>query len=596
MQVTMTTARRAALAAAGGLALYAAHPPLDQGWLGLLAVAPLLALARDVGRGPRPLRAAMGWGTLAGLAFFLPLLRWIMHIQEWVAWPLLALAQGAFLGLFLVVVVRWGDRPWRPAAAVVAWVGVEALRSVAPLGGFAWGVLGYSQAGGGLLLDLARSFGVLGVSAACAAVGAATEDLVHRVRTALRSDRAARGGATPISAWGEVAFSAAQAPLLGVIVIFVVGVVLGGAPPEPTGRTVDVAGVQGLADEGGSGRVLSRSIAVAEDMRAATRTALDDPRGAPDLLVWPENAIDGDPSASPELAAILDDTLDLLDGSPLLSGAIEDGAAAGTHRNTMLLFDDSRTATDRYVKRRLVPFGEYVPARPLLSWYPPLARVPSDGIPGTEPSVISAAGARIGVGICFDVVFPRFFHQQVREGADVLVLATNNSSYGRTAMSDQHIAFSQLRAVESGRWVVHAALSGRSAIVDPSGGVQQRTAQYEQAIIRADVPLVEGLTLATRLGDAVGWLALALTALGLAGTAVGGRVRGRRAGNGGRMSEHEDATDRDDIAEELDRSDPMADIGGEEGHDDPDETGDRVREQDQAWAGDDAMEGTQPSS
>ncbi len=82
-------------------------------------------------------------------------------------------------------------------------------------------------------------------------------------------------------------------------------------------------------------------------------------------------------------------------------------------------------------------------------------------------------------------------------------------------MSDQHIAFSQLRAVETGRWVVHAALSGRSAIVDPTGGVQQRTGHFEQAVIRADIPLVEGITLATRVGDGVGWAAMALAALGL---------------------------------------------------------------------------------
>jgi apolipoprotein N-acyltransferase len=516
--VDLSYLRRVALVVLAGLALYAAHPPLGLGWLGLLAVAPLAALARGVARDPRPLRSAFVWGTAAGLVFFAPLIQWIVHIGEWVAWPLLALAQAMFIGLFTVLVVRWGARPWRPLAIVVAWVAVEAIRSVAPLGGFAWGVLGYSQADGGPFLGLARSFGVLGVSAACAAVAASAEELVHRVRSGLRADAARRGAPTPATHWGEVGFAAARPPLLALLALLVAGVVLAGVPLEPTGRSIDVAGVQGLDAEGDTGRVLSRSVRIAGDMRDATAVAVADPRGVPDLLIWPENAIDGDPGASPELAAMLEDTIELLDGAPLLSGAIEDGEEPRTHYNSMLLLDGETTPSDRYVKRRLVPFGEYVPGRGLLDWYPPLARVPSDGIPGTEPVVMEAAGARIGVGICFDVVFPRFFHQQVRDGADVLVLATNNSSYGRTAMSDQHIAFSQLRAVETGRWVVHAALSGRSAIVDPDGGVHQRTGQFTQAVIRADVPLVTGLTLASRIGDGVGWAAVALAGLGLAWT------------------------------------------------------------------------------
>jgi apolipoprotein N-acyltransferase len=524
-----TVLRRVALAATGGLALYAAHPPLSLGWLGLIAVAPLAALARDVGRDTRSIRAALVWGTGAGLIFFLPLLSWIVNIGEVVAWPLLALAQGSFVGAFVALVSAWGERRWRPLAVVVAWVSVEAVRSVAPLGGFAWGVLGYTQADGGPLLDLARSFGVLGVSAACAAIGAAAEEMVHRARTRVQAERAA-GNVEGPATWGEVAFAAARTPLLVALGILVSAVLLAGEPPPASGRTIDIAGIQGFDVEGSTGRMLSRSVRVAAGMRDVTEQAVTDPRGAPDLTVWPENAVDGDIEANPELTELVQDAIDLLGGRPLLTGVIEDGPRPRTHRNSMVLLDGEPVPTERYVKRRLVPFGEYVPARGMLDWYPPLARVPSDGIPGTEPEVISAAGARVGVGICFDVVFPWFFHQQVREGADILVLATNNISYGRTAMSDQHIAFSQLRAVETGRWVVHAALSGRSAIIDPTGRVQQRTGQYEQAIIRADVPLVDELTLATRSGEAVAYLSVLLAGMGLVWILVDRRQVERRAG------------------------------------------------------------------
>jgi apolipoprotein N-acyltransferase len=567
---------RAALAVAGGLALYAAHPPLGQGWLGLVVLAPLLALARDLSAdaGGGRLRSALGYGTLAGLAAFLPLLHWIRYIGEVVAWPLLALSQALFLGVFLVLVVAWGPRRWRPLAAVAAWVAIEALRSAWPLGGFPWGVLGYTQADGGMLLGIARTLGVLGVSAACAAVGACLEEAVHRVRGAL-------AGAT-WRHWGERGFAAARTPVLSLLAVLVGGVLLTGAPPQGDGRTVDVLGVQGWNADAGDGRSLLRSVAVAESMQQVTRRALGS-GPAPDLVVWPENGLDGDPRSSDRLAGVLQGTLDDLGGVPLLTGVIEDGPAAGTELNAMALYEGEAEPRARYVKRRPVPFGEYIPLRRWLDWFPAFARVPTDRLPGTEATVVDAAGARIGPSICFDVVFPAYAREQVRGGAEVLVVGTNNSSYGPTAMSDQHIAFSQLRAVETGRWVVHVAVSGRSALVDPEGRVHQRTGQFAQATVRGDVPLATGLTPAMRVGGGVGWAAIALVVAGL-GNLLLGRLQTARRGHRRTMDDPESPTARDEVAEELDRRDPLDDVPADD-----------ARDVDQAWEESEAMSGEQPS-
>lgn len=510
--------RRAALAVAGGLALYAAHPPLDVGWLGLLALVPLSALARELVDDPRPLRSALAWGTLAGCAFFGPLLTWILNLQEVVAWLLLVPFQGLYVGLFLAAVVAWGRRPLRPLAIVVAWVAVETLRSIFPLGGFPWGVLGYSQHDGGLLLGLARYAGVLGVSAACAGVAVSIEEAWHRAALALRArDNAQVRAPRLVLQQG--------APLLGVTGIVVIAAIVGGAAwPRQTG-VLDIAAIQGFDVEGSTGRTLPRSLVVADKMRAVTAQAVAE-GGPPDLTIWPENAVDGDVSTYPELAEIVSDAVDLLDGAPLLAGVIVDGPRPSTFENTLVVFDESARPTQRYVKRKLVPFGEYVPLRPLLGWFPPLKRVPSDGIPGAEATLLGAAGAEVGAVICFEVIFPSLVHDLVREGADVLVVATNNTSFGRGAASDQHLAFSQLRAVETGRWVVHAALSGSSAVIDPQGRKHQVTDLYSQAVVRADVPLLEGITPATRVGDGVGYAALALLLGGLAGVALQRRRTG----------------------------------------------------------------------
>lgn len=515
-------ARRLLLAVAGGVALYAAHPPVGLGWLGLVAVAPLAALARDLGRDPAPLRRGMAYGFLAGLVCYLPLLQWIANIGEVIAWPLLAVTQALFIGFFVAGLAWWGEGRWRGLAVVVWWVALEALRTVGPLGGFPWGVLGYSQHDGGLVLELARTLGVLGVSAACAGIGACVEEVVQR------ASRVVRGGHGPAGVRADAAFSAARTPLLGILGLLLAAVLLGGDPPEPTGETVDVAAVQGLGVEGSTGREPGRTVRVAEAMLQVTRRLGDAERGPPELTVWPENALDGDVRTSTALRETVSEALGVLDGGPLLAGMIADGPRSQTFLNTVVLLEGDPVPADTYVKRKLVPFGEFVPLREWLDWFPPLDRVPSDGLPGESPGVIDAAGARVGSVICYEVIFPHLVHSQVREGAELLVVSTNNSSFGRSPASEQHIAFSQLRAVETGRYVVHAALSGVSAFVDPNGAVSQETEQYEQAVIRADLPLVREQTLAMVVGDAVGWTAVILAFVGLAWRGVW-RRRGRMA-------------------------------------------------------------------
>jgi len=300
-------------------------------------------------------------------------------------------------------------------------------------------------------------------------------------------------------------------------------VVVGGSPPEPTGKTIDIAAVQGntlelppVVDRDD----LERVEAVAELQLAATRLLDEAAEGPPAVAVWPENALDADPRSDPELGAAVAEALRILEGGSLLAGVLLDGQDEGTFLNTIAQFDASGQIVDVYEKRKLVPFGEYVPWRSVLGDFPPLRAIANDGMPGTEPGVFEVAGARIGPVTCFESIFPNIVHSQVRAGADVLVVTTNNASFGRTPASAQHLTFSQLRAVETGRWVLHAGISGISAVVDPRGRITERTELFEQAIVRADLPLIEARTLATRVGDWPGRIALAASALGIAALLV----------------------------------------------------------------------------
>lgn len=514
------------LAVVAGLALLAGHEPVGWGWAGLVALVPLSLLARDVGGGSRPLRAGFGWGLLAGAAFFGPLLWWIHNIGEVAAWPLLTAALAPFVAAWVALLAWWGERRGRAVLAVAAWVALEALRTVAPLGGFPWGQLGYTQANAGPFLEAARGIGVLGLTGLLAAVAVAVERSAVAVTRAVRAAPATSAEGQPaVLPGGEHIARAGAVPLAGMVGLLVLGTLAPGAAPEPTGESVDVAAIQGFDVQGSTGRDLGRSRVVADGQLELTREVVAAPEGPPDLAVWPENALDHDVVGAddhPALRQRLEAGLAALDGAPLLSGMIEN-RPENRFVNSMVAFESGGEVLGRYDKRQYVPFGEYVPFRGLIEWLPPLERVPRDGIEGDGPEVMDLAGAQVGSIICFEVVWPSLVRDQVEAGADVLVVATNNSSFGESVASDQHIAFSQLRAVETGRWVVHAALSGRSALVAPDGTVHQRTGLYEQAVVRSDVPLIDERTTAMAVGDAPGWVGVLATMVMVGGGLIAGR-------------------------------------------------------------------------
>ncbi|MBW3601076.1 MAG: apolipoprotein N-acyltransferase [Actinobacteria bacterium] len=490
---------RTALAAAGGMLLYAGHPPVDVAWAGPLALVPLLALARHCARGPRPLRAAAGWGLLAGLAFFGPLIWWLERFGV-LPWALLSLLQASTVAAFVAGMAHWEGRRWRPAVAIVFWVALEAARSVFPLSGFPWGVLGYTQHDGGPLLPVARTLGVLGVSGVCAALGACAEEALHRVR------RSPRHAAAPVLS--------AVATLLAAVGLGLIG------PPPPTGRSLDMAAVQGNDIEStsaaGVARVQTgRIVRVAERMVEASRPLARAPGAPPDVVVWPENSLDADirDTANAPVRALVSEALAVTRGSRLLAGAYLAGPRPDTLYNVQAEVLAPGRLGQMYRKRSAVPFAEYVPARRWLGWFPGLEQVPNDMLAGRRPQLLRFGDARLGTLICFENVFPELARSEVRAGAQLLLVSTSNASFGRTPMSRQHLAFSQLRAVESGRWLLHAGISGISGVVDPGGRVTRRTGLFNQAVVRADLPLIDGATPAVRLGGLVGPAAMVGAAL-----------------------------------------------------------------------------------
>jgi len=172
-----------------------------------------------------------------------------------------------------------------------------------------------------------------------------------------------------------------------------------------------------------------------------------------------------------------------------------------------------------------------VPGRRWLEWIPALDQVPRDAVagPGAQSFAV-APGVQAAVLICFETLFSDLARTNVLAGpvdAGLILSITNDASFRRSAEPAQHLAQSRMRAIETGRWVVHAALSGSSAFVDPSGGVSQATDLFARAAIREDVPIAVGRTPFLMIGDVVGMIGAAVL-LGLAGIALMRRIGAAR--------------------------------------------------------------------
>lgn len=185
---------------------------------------------------------------------------------------------------------------------------------------------------------------------------------------------------------------------------------------------------------------------------------------------------------------------------------------------------------DAYQKTHLVPFGEYVPARELLDWLPALAQVPLDAVPGKEPVVFDVAGGAVAPIISFEADFGSLAAGRIAAGGRLLVVLTNTSTWRHSWASAQHVAMSQVRAVESGVYVAHGALTGISAFVDPAGEVMERSELWEPDVLVQRVRFATGPSFYARTGDwaAVGSLVL-VAAWGAARAVKGWRSRPPRS-------------------------------------------------------------------
>jgi apolipoprotein N-acyltransferase len=509
------------LSLVGGLLLAAAFPPF--GLWPLAFVSPALLVVALSGRS---LRGAFTIGLVFGLAFFFPLVIWVINLA-WFAWVALAIASALIFAVFAIGQRLLLNLRWWPPAVAGWWVAAEAFRDRWPWGGFPWGRLAMSQAGVPTQ-GWAAIAGPPALTFVVALVGAA---LGWLLLTALAGGRGAPGRRRLLMPALALVGSAALALLPAALTL---------DPVSPSAKTAVVAAIQGdvprarsLAAELDNVELEITSNHAAATEKLAAQVAAGQ-AAKPDLVIWPENSTDIDPMLYPPVYDEIASAAAAI-GRPILVGAV----LQNPQRNAGVLWLPRQGPTTIYVKRRLVPFGEYVPFRSLISKITSLTQLqPTDFVPGRQTVVFNVGQIKLGDVICYEVGFDDLVRSEVQAGANLLSVQSNDATFERegptTAESGQQLAMARIRAVEFDRTVVVASTTGYSAIVAPGGRLISRSGVWTQAELEARVPLLTYTTLAERLGAWPEWAIVAATTLALClaiGQANAARRRRTRSDN-----------------------------------------------------------------
>ncbi|MFO7962731.1 MAG: apolipoprotein N-acyltransferase [Desulfobacterales bacterium] len=495
-----------------GLLLTAAFPPIGMHWVAWAALVPLLTAAVR-----QTVFNSFRLGVLAGLTHYVSLMYWLaftIHTYGHLPWALsipimllLAFFLSLFIGVFCAAVSTSRMRPVVMFLLIpTLWVFLEYVRSFL-LSGFPWALLGYSQSENLHLIQISDITGVYGVSFVIAAVNGLIVMLVRRIGAEDRTGK--------MSFSGTALLSTATTGALVLVLIYgdvrldrVNGWMT--AAPHKT-----VVAVQGNIDQN-----------IKWDDRfqmATTRKYIDLSLSAkpenPDLIVWPETAApfyflyDKDPVSRALTEMVLHGISaagsDFLIGSPSFSYDRQQGVR---YYNSAYLVQPDKSIAGKYDKVHLVPFGEYVPLRKWIPFVGKIVEHIGDFEGGEKGTTLVWQQERLGILICYEIIFPDLSRAATKNGASLLLNITNDAWYGRTGAPYQHFSKAVFRAVENRRSLVRSANTGISGFIDPTGRANGKTGLYVDATASFSVPLIHEKTFYTRFGDLFARICTAIAA------------------------------------------------------------------------------------
>jgi apolipoprotein N-acyltransferase len=499
-----------ALALVSGALLALSFPRYGHPAFAWIALVPLLiALVQRQRPAPSertrvegPLRAFL-LGLTSGFIYFVGTLYWtgtVIRTFGGIPLPaamlgviLLALYQGFFPALYALISSRLIARGGLAALflSAAAWVATEFFRGVV-FGGFPWVLLGDSQITVLPVAQLASVLGVYGVSALVAFINAA---IAYAMLTSGRRREAAIAAAAAVliatGAWGTARIADGSLTRMGTPIR--VGLIQANIAQEDKWKS------------GEARRIFTTYIAM-------TRDAVK--RGA-EYVIWPESAtpfmFEQDRVGQEALRALAREVR-----VPILFGSDQEITQPEPvlYNAAFLVTPDGGTAAV-YRKIHLVPWGEFIPMKRVLFFVSPLVDSFTDFSPGTEMVMLPVNSHLTSTAICYEVVYPSLIRQAVQAGSELLTTITNDAWYGHSSAPYQHFALASMRAIEQGRYLVRAANTGISGVVDPYGRIVRQSGIFEQDALVEQVRFLNGRTIYSRTGDVIAYVAIALVAAGL---------------------------------------------------------------------------------
>ena len=489
--------KRGWLAIASGILIALSFPTPGFSFLAWIALIPLLIALEDSSP-----QVAFRIGLTSGIIAYAIILYWLNivfmqygHLPWSVSIPVYLLLV-LWLALFYALstsIARLGELIGIKAAFTlpVAWVAFDFIRSFL-FSGFAWGMLGHSQFRTLPLIQIADLAGVYGI----------TLLIVLANIVLYRALRAVSGCGIPYPVKSAVIILA-----LLIATLFYGFNSLNDAQ-STHGKPLRIALIQGNIPQDVKWSPAFRE----QTVDTYVRLTRDAAKGGVDLIVWPESAVpfffQDEPLQAERIRSLVREmNAYLLFGSP----AHELRNGKSTFLNSAFLLSPQGETIGRADKLHLVPFGEYVPLGSILTFINKIVVGIGDFAPGERAVPLDIGSTKLGIQVCYEVIFPELARQYVNAGARVLVAITNDAWFGRSSAPYQHLAISTFRAIETRTPLIRAANTGITAIVDQNGHISTMTSLFTEAYRTGEIQPGSGKSLYLKIGDLPAWLCVLIT-------------------------------------------------------------------------------------